>query len=293
MVKVPIHTQKVIITIMLAFFTLLGNASGQTVVWAVADRPTSYILEGEDKGKGAVDEVYALLQENLTEYQHKNQEMTFARIIKQMEHGKNVCACGFKKPEREEVGIFSQPAIISVPFSIVTKKKHLPEMFNNVDSISLEKLLKNKSITCGVTQKRSYGSITELINIEQNKNISVHTNTSNLTKMLLLDRVDYIIEIPSFPIYMAKQLKKEDPLLNQNQDPLVSIGIEENTNKVLLASIFCTKNQWGNDIMKKIDDILSREKAKPQYLKMLERWYDEKSRLVIRKHYNTEFINAK
>ena len=282
--KIYNHMAKLVFVVIFITFYLIDSAQSQTVTWAIADRPTSYILRGKDKGRGAVDELYSLLQKHLKGYQHKNHEMTFARVLQQMKCGKNVCACGFRSSKREEVGLFSQPAIIAMPYSIVTKKGHFSQIFSNAHSISLEKLIKNRSITGGITQERSYGSITAVINENQNKNIDILANTSNLIKMLILDRVDYIIEIPSFAVYMVKQF--------QPQISLQSISIIENTNEILLARIFCTKNQWGKNIIRKIDKILDQEKGKPEYLELMERWYDENSRLVIRRYYNNGFITS-
>lgn len=283
--KIYNHMAKLFFVVIFVTFYLTDSAQSQTVTWAIADRPTSYILRGKDKGRGAVDELYSLLQKHLKDYQHKNHEMSFARVLQQMKCGKNVCACGFKSGKREEVGLFSQPAIIAMPYSIVTKKEHLSQIFSNAHSISLEKLIKNKSITGGITQERSYGSITAVINENQNKNIDILANTSNLIKMLILDRVDYIIEIPSFAVYMVKQF--------QPQISLQSISIIENTNEILFARIFCTKNQWGKNIIRKIDKILDQEKGTPEYLELMERWYDENSRLIIRRYYNNGFVTSR
>ncbi|MCD4722619.1 MAG: TIGR02285 family protein [Desulfobacula sp.] len=271
-----------------AIFFLLCSSSGYAsdiVVWAVADRPTSYILEGQDKGRGVVDEVYSIFHENLNDYDHKTKDMNFARILVQMEHGKNLCACGFKKPEREKVGYFSIPAIIALPFSVVAKKGRLNEIYGNTKSISLKNLFENINLEGGVTKKRSYGDITMLIDeYEKKGNLYVQSSTHNLMKMLIANRLDYAIEIPSFAKYIAKQLRSEEII--------ESYAIEENKNKVLVAHIFCTKNEWGHAIIKRIDNILRKERNSSGYIEILERWYDEKGRRIIREYYNTNFLKS-
>ncbi len=255
----------------------------ETISWAVADRPTSYILEGPDKGKGVVDEVYSLLHEKIRDFEHSKQKMTFGRILLSMEMGNNICACGFKKPEREKVGYFSIPAIIALPFSIVAKKGHLKSFFGDISIISLVKLLQNKNLIGGITQKRSYGGINSIIKEhEEKKTLYIHASTHLLIEMLLKNRVDYVIEIPSFARYIAKQMGSEEEI--------ESFAIKENKQQVLIAHIFCTKNNLGRHIIDRINEILKNEISSPKYLEILERWYDEKSRYIIREHYNTKFL---
>jgi len=257
-----------------------------TVVWAVADRPTSYILEGVDKGRGVVDEVYYLLHKNLKEYEHKTNKMNFARVLQQMENGENQCACGFKKPEREKVGYYSVPAVIALPFSVIVKKGKLEEIYGKTESIALTNLLKNEKFKGGVSKKRSYGNITPLIDTYEKKgNLYAHPSTQNLMKMLMADRLDYAIEIHSFANYIAKQL--------DNEDIFETYAIDENKNKVLIAYIFCTKNEWGRKIIEKVDRILEKERQTPTYVEIMGRWYDDKGRKIIKDYYNNNFLDLK
>jgi len=258
----------------------------ETVVWAVADRPTSYILEGVDKGRGVVDEVYYLLHKNLKEYEHKTNKMNFARVLQQMENGENQCACGFKKPEREKVGYYSVPAVIALPFSVIVKKGKLEKIYGKTESIALKNLLDNEKFKGGVSKKRSYGNITPLIDTYEKKgNLYAHPSTQNLMKMLMADRLDYAIEIHSFANYIAKQL--------DNEDIFETYAIDENKNKVLIAYIFCTKNEWGRKIIEKVDRILEKERQTPTYVEIMGRWYDDKGRKIIKDYYNNNFLDLK
>ena len=273
-------------TVAAVYFFLFCSSSGyakDTIVWAVADRPTSYILEGQDKGRGVVDEVYSVLFQNISDYDHKTDVMNFARILEQMDKGEKQCACGFRKPEREIVGYFSIPAIIALPFSVVAKKGRLDEIYGDGESISLKNLLENKKLKGGVTKKRSYGDITQMI-IEHEKKgtLYVQSSTRNLMKMLAAERLDYIIEIPSFTRYIAKQLN--------NEDLFTTYAIKETNNKVLIAHIFCTKNEWGRVVIDRIDNVLRKERKSSDYIEILERWYDEKSRKLIREYYKNNFL---
>ncbi|HNX59739.1 MAG TPA: hypothetical protein PKK43_11620, partial [Spirochaetota bacterium] len=100
-------------------FSIVPASAAEVMRWAVADRPTSYILDGQDKGTGTVDLLYAILRRNMPEYDHRYVNMTFGRVLQTMKSGENICAVGFKDNERLDVAYFSEPAIISLPFSIV------------------------------------------------------------------------------------------------------------------------------------------------------------------------------
>jgi len=275
-----------ILYILCLFFYSSSTFAKDKIVWAVADRPTSYILKGVDKGRGVVDEVYYLLQKNMNEYEHKTNKMNFARVLQQMQYGENQCACGFKKPEREKVGYYSVPAVIALPFSVIVKKGRLNDVYGKTESISLKKLLENKKYKGGVSKKRSYGNITPLIDTYEKKgNLYAHSSTQNLMKMLVADRLDYAIEIHSFANYIAKQL--------DNEDIFETYAIDENKNKVLIAYIFCTKNEWGRKVIERVDHILKKERKTEKYVEIMGRWYDDKGRKIIKHYYNNNFLELK
>jgi len=264
---------------------IAARADHETVEWVVADRPTSYILDGPDKGKGAVDGLYALLFRYLPEYEHKTINMTFGRVLQTMKSGQNLCAVGFRDQEREKVAYFSIPAIISLPFAVVAKKGRIEQFYGDIDSVSIEKLLADKRLRGGVMQKRSYGDIDGIIKkYEESRVLHTLTPNSDIVQMLLSDRLDYVIEIVSFAKYRAKHSGKEKEI--------TSFPIREYRQQVLVAHVFCTKNEWGRQMIQKINQIIRRERTSPSYIEFMERWYDDRSRRIIRKYYNENFIRG-
>ncbi|HNX60662.1 MAG TPA: transporter substrate-binding domain-containing protein, partial [Spirochaetota bacterium] len=151
------------------------------------------------------------------------------------------------------------------------------------DSVSIEKLLDDTRFDGGVMQKRSYGEIDPLIKQYENKRI-LHTLSPNsdIIQMLLTGRLDYVIEIVSFANYRARQAGKENELR--------SYAIKEYSQPVLIAHVFCTKNEWGKKMIERINRILLRERKNPEYLELMTRWYDDRSKKVIRQYYNSQFL---
>jgi uncharacterized protein (TIGR02285 family) len=249
------------------------------IIWAVADRPTSFILHGPEKGRGVVDEVYALLQAALPEYKHTNMEMTFGRAVMEMRSGRDVCACGFKTPEREMVALFSRPAVLSLPYAVVTRKGgRLERHFGDAKSVNLQILLSDDRFKGGVMQKRSYDEATELVSkFEEDGTLATFTPSSDVVRLLLSGRVDYVIEIPSFLHYKARGIGAEDQI--------TSYGIDEIKSKVLAASIFCVKDETGEELMQKINGILRQAAPTQRYKDIQVRWFDSHAREFILENY--------
>lgn len=258
--------------------TAVASEIGTPVVWASADRPTSYILQGKDRGRGVVDELYRLLHKELPQYEHKTEVMTFNRVLAKMEAGEHICSVGFKKPERERVGVFSAPAILTIPFSVISKKGRLEPYLGDKSTVDLQTLFSNSNLIGAVRQKRSYGEINEKIKHYQKKGRLIEVGPSaSLIKMLVLDRVDFVIEIPSFVMYQAKQQGRENEIS--------SFAITDYKKIALVAKVFCTKSRWGYDLVTKINRILKGHINTPEYRAIIERWYDGHAKTIIRENW--------
>ena len=120
---------------------------------------------------------------------------------------------------------------------------------------------------------------------EKQGTLYAHSSTQNLMKMLIADRLDYAIEIHSFANYIAKQI--------DNENVFETYAIDENKNKVLLAYIFCTKNEWGRKVIAKVDTILKEKRLTPEYVEIMGRWYDDKGRKIIKDYYHNNFLELK
>ncbi|MBU1247080.1 MAG: hypothetical protein KKB70_00165, partial [Proteobacteria bacterium] len=180
---------------------------------------------------------------------------------------------------REEVALFSLPAILALPYGVVCLKERVKEFDNGSGRISLTQLLADKRFHGGVLQERSYGEITSIVKAGSDSSILRDLPPgANTIQMLLQRHVDYIIEIPSFITYQAKQQGEEGQFL--------SLAIEEYEAPVLVAHIFCTRGQWGEGFILQLNEIIERERGTEVYREIIERWYDDNGRQVIREHYD-------
>ncbi len=256
------------------------------ITWMKYDWPPVYISKGLYKGQGNADAILKFFQEQLYEYDHITIQVNPARAIKLMKDGEKVCMVGtLKTPERERFLYYAIPIGITLPNAIIVKKNRLSS-FKNVENISLEKLLKNKKLRGGIIKKRSYTPVIDQILNKYTGQPNLYVQSSsrmaeNLLKMLLADRIDYIIEYPWVTVFLEKILGKKEIT--------TSIAIEE-TKPFSFGMVACPKNRWGSKVIKRINQILLKSRPTPEYREFVERWNSKKDLIRIRKGYNEIFL---
>jgi len=271
----------------------LGTGSAaekMTVTWLDMDVPPFYILKGEYADTGIADEITKLFQHHLPQYAHKRMSVTFARAMEQFKSGESVChAAFFKTPEREEFAYFSAvPSDIVPPVGITVKKKNL-EKFETGSPLSLAALLQNSSLRCGAVKGRSYGAEIDqlLLRYQNKKHVFLRTSGQmyeGMFSMLLADRFDYLIGSPLEAMYASKSVSEKG-------EEIVNLPLQENSS-YLLGYVACTKNEWGKQMIEKVNTVLRQERPTEQYKSFFERWLDERSFVQFRKDYESIFLQT-
>jgi len=153
--------------------------------------------------------------------------------------------------------------------------------------VVLEELLSRSSLKGGVTLGRYTKQLNDLVEKYKEENHLIKNPTYiNLIKMLFAHRIDYIIEYSPIITYRAKQLEQVNPTK--------SLVIQETQNKSkLMVVVGCTKNEWGREVIGKINRILKKESQNPDFLEFRLRWYDESSRKILRKYYKDFYFQDK
>ncbi len=257
------------------------------IIWRISMFPPWTITEGPFKGEGWMDDATRLIQDKMPNYQHKFINAPIARFIRSVKAGKPMCfASTLKKPERKEYLHFSLPAGISLANALVVRKDKLQKFGNPTESISFETVLQNPSLRGGILTGRSHGTgIDPLLQKYPDANIDYFSiDHENQFRMLLADRLDYVLEFPTSVSYLEKSLEKEGhaaTLTIQEQDPYI------------LSHVACTKNEWGKKVIDQIDQVLLVERPTALYRSYMEKWRDPNSVRLIRKGYDTVFLQAK
>ena len=191
-------------------------------------------------------------------------------------------------PEREKFIYYSIPIDFDPPLG-VTIKRSKAELFKNTKIISLEKLLENKQLRIGIQSGRSYGKILDplLEKHKGQKHIYIREGKGlyeSLLKMLMADRIDYILGYPVETIYVGKMLGVDDQVMN--------IPLQEHLNTYSYGYIACSKTEWGREIIEKINRILRKERPTEHYRSIMERWLDSNIIESYRQAYEAIFLKT-
>ncbi len=261
----------------------------ETIQWAVMDWPPFYFLDGENKGKGISETILKFYQSKLTKYNHEEIKMRLARYIRQAEDKKDICMYGLlKTPEREKDLYYSYATAFGVTQRIIMKTSTWKKL-GQPETMSLEALLLKPDMSVIFQQKRAYGVLNHIINkYQHSENVNIGAQSGfQLIKMLLLDRIDYIVEYP-YPVAMVS--KK-----NKKLDLITSVRIEE-LPPYILSYCTCAKTPNGKKVIERINEIIRQYRASEEYWQTLSagmNWMDKKSARYLKKLYKDMFLPMK
>lgn len=262
-----------------------------SILWLEAVMPPYLIQDGDFKEQGYGDMITHIIQQQLTGYDHEEMVTNIARHFYKFKQGEKVCSVGlFKTPERAEFMYFSIPSFLTLPAVVIIRKDKLPA-FGNRSTVKLEELFSSNTMIFGLSKDRSYGIDIDTIIKKHAGQQSIFEFTGpelshNLFKMLMKGRLDGLIGLPEEVLYQAEQLGL--------RDQLVTLSIEENMHGYdgWLSAVGCSKNEWGREVIGKINAILLAARPASAYREAYERWLDDNSKGHYRKVYADVFLKA-
>lgn len=255
------------------------------LTWGWFNAAPYMIADGSDKGMGIFDQIRALLKDEMPEYEHKDVQAPFPRILREIKNGNQWCFVGgVKSPEREALFHFSAPVAVFLPFKVVVRRDRLAE-FGGGGAISLAELLNQAAMRTSFLRDRTFTpSINALL---QQKHLvdtrQYHSEFNEALQMLLAKRLDYLIELPIISTYSARQLGRDGEL--------AAIVIREHDDPTL-NRVMCPRTEWGQQVVRKVDAVLRAQRAGARYRTMVERWSDDESLRAIRALYPTHFLKT-
>jgi len=266
-------------------------SAGESITWVETDFPPIWILEGPDKGNGILDGLISIYERNLPEYEHHHVTANIARILSMMKEGQNVCHAGIlKSTDRESLIYFAMSNAITTSHKIVVKKNRIDSLFGKNKNVSLEALLESANLKLGVSKSNSYGATIDKI-LEKYKEKSTilfrsgQDNHLGLLRMLKEERIDYMIGYPWEIDYIASQINF------RNEIAVVDIK-ELEGQQWIVSHIGCTKNEWGRQVIEKVNAILPKVRGSEEYLFHLFRWQPDSVRLEAKQVYKERVLDA-
>ncbi|QRE76561.1 transporter substrate-binding domain-containing protein [Methylobacterium aquaticum] len=183
-----------------------ARAEGKQITWTASNSPPFMMTEGEERNTGIFDRIRRLLSERMTGYTHSTLVVPFPRILASLKSGEEWCFVGgVKTPEREGFAVFSRPVAMFNPLRIVVRAADRAR-FAALGELSLRDLLTDhRSLRTSVLRNRAIAPAVDAL-FRQHPPGQIHSEFGEAFRMLLNDRLDYLVEYSSSMIYFARQL---------------------------------------------------------------------------------------
>ncbi|MEW6990113.1 TIGR02285 family protein [Colwelliaceae bacterium 6441] len=256
----------------------------ELLTWRVIDWPPFYILSGKDKGQGIYDQLISKMIKALPEFEHRTMVMNTQRVLKELNKGAHVC---HPSALENTQALLSKANSFLLPHRLIFDSRDTQKIAGDQTSISLINLLSDESITVGIATERYTSELNQILSQFKGKaHLSHQNNYNGLVRMFFKKRVDALIEYPPVITY-AKQIF--DAKMNNT-----SLAITELSKTNYLPVHFaCPNNDWGKNVINKINQILIEEVKEDDYLAFRLKWYDKESQRLLSKYYLEDYLKDK
>ncbi len=243
-----------------------------TIPWAVTDWEPYYIQEGPNANMGRVDRLRRILEENLTGYQLTDVQADMSKTIELWKLDKNICSgSALMTPEREQLAYFTALSF-QVPLEYVLVTARAKVLEGSAPEVSLKELIKNKMWRGVFVKDRSYGpEIDRLLKDVSARDghltlkKSVTDGYTTLLKMVEKKRFDYMIEYEAVVRAYNEKIFPAKPLLTR--------AVKESRPSAIFH-LACTKNPWGRDVVRKVDQLMQKLALTNEYQRAVESWLE-------------------
>lgn len=258
------------------------------VKWLVSDWPPYQYQEGDEYLGYSLDTLRVVLK-YLPQHQHSFQISNYKRRHSKFKQQDKVCTFGISKSEeRQGYMHFSEPSELYFPIQIFMREETY-QALNKPKQVSLETLLtanKGKlAVTPGVVYSDAVNNLIKEKRFADNIIINATKSISkNLYKMLLLKRIDFILDWPPEGHYGLK--------LTKVKGNVTSVILQE-AGEMSLAYAACPKNKWGRDMVNQINLALIDAHRDKDYSKAYEAYLDPYLVGVFKKEFKRRILRAK
>lgn len=259
-----------------------GARAEEAPAWAIYDAPPFMIAEGADADAGIFDRIRHLLDERLAEGPTPTLRAPFPRVVAALKDGAALCFVGgVKTPEREAFAVFSLPVAMFYPLRIVVRAPER-DRFAARAPLSLTALLADRTLRTSFLRDRTLGPRIDGL-VREAAPPSRHSEFREAFRMLLADRIDYLVEYSAIASYQAKSLGQPEGI--------AALPFAEAPPPVL-SRVMCPNTEWGRARIARIDAILRVERTSPAYRRIVEAWAEPGDLATIREVYDRAFLAA-
>ncbi|GJE26485.1 TIGR02285 family protein [Methylobacterium organophilum] len=260
-----------------------AKAQDKEIGWTIYDAAPFMITDGPDRDRGIFDRIRQRLIERLDGYRHRMVTVPFPRVLHEIRKGADWCFVGgVKTPERETFAVFSLPVSMFYPLRIMV---HAPRRatFDALGPLSLNGLLKDRrDLRTSVLRDRSLGLEIDAL-LRANAPLPTHSEFSEAFRMLLNDRLDYLVEYPTIARYGARRLGAEEAF--------VGLPFAE-TPEPVFSRVMCANTPNGQEVVARVNAVLREERPGAAWREIVESWSEPADLQKIRAVYDTRFLTG-
>ncbi|MDP4023286.1 hypothetical protein Q8W71_11665 [Methylobacterium sp. NEAU 140] len=258
-----------------------AGAEDAPVTWAVYAAPPFMIAEGPDRDAGIFDRIRHLLDDRLVGAPAPTLRAPFPRVVASLKEGAEICFIGgVRTPEREDFAVFSLPVAMFYPLRIVVPAAQRGA-FEARAPLSLAALLADPGLRTSLLKDRSLGGpIDALLRAAPQR---VHSEFGEAFRMLVAERLDYLIEYATIAGYEARSLG--------SGTAVAALPFAEAPPPVF-GRVMCPKTAWGRRLVARIDAVLRVERGTPAYRRIVEAWAEAGDLAAVRTVYDRAFLDG-
>ncbi|THB76249.1 MAG: hypothetical protein D3926_18175 [Desulfobacteraceae bacterium] len=259
----------------------------EEIRWPYFQYPPLYTIDQEGNVSGYGVHVQKIISRHMPGYTHKMVLAQPARIFADYKNGERYLAYGpVKTPERETYMVFSLPCRLVFTDGVIMDANRAQQYLQGA-KISLEKLLSDPQMIMGHSKDASYGQEIDGILKKyegrfQQEVVTGEESEFRQIKMIQSGRIDWMIWDPLGVV----------PLLNK-ADPDHKLGIyeiAEKKNTLVFAHITAPKNEWGIQMIRRINRILKQVVGTDEFYRGLSRWVPDDLQAAYRQGYEELII---
>jgi len=261
-------------------FGLSGHAAAAEPVihWLMSDLAPFRILSGPAQGQGSSDLMEKMLMAQLPQYQHRSRFVSFER--REVLHGDaSTLYCSFgilNNPKRQQQMLLSLPAGVVMPVALTTVagSKLDQELRQQVPVVDLPQLVSRRQYLGLLESGRGYPTLIEQVRTIPGGLLGDHSAIDqNPVDLLLGGRVDYLLEYPHRVTY----------LLNASKQPSAKLHfyLLAGDDSYQTTYVACSKHPAATQLIKEINQQLTKLWANPEYQQKMLSWHDDKSKLAL------------
>ncbi|MDR0279890.1 MAG: TIGR02285 family protein [Paucimonas sp.] len=273
---------------------MLLGASGlvsakERLVWLLRDLPPLTIFEGTRKSEGAVDQMLALLIEQMPEYEHSILRVNRARALQMLQEPNFNCDPTLLwTPERARFIHFSVPSMGTLSNGLIVRKQDeaMVEPFLVDGQVDLKALLASRTARLGMVAERSYSTPVDLLlKATPMDTLTPHYGSDavrSLLQMQNLGRLKWLLGYWPEIRYLAQEL-------GQPLDALAFFPIQ-GVAEYQFIHVGCSDTPLGHEAVSHINELLLKmreDNLPPLYAE----WLDAQTRetyLEDARHFFTE-----